>query len=298
MAKLSDIKYAREGEQKVDPVVPEMTRQEIITAGPVKESGVKRGYVIFKLVDNTKKGRVWIDGIDDVVNPKTQEVERIRLLRGVSSIWMKDQEKLTAEYVSRNRMSLRFEDRVLRLETVIDKTAIEFARHTRHFIENPHMKTGSKLEFFEWNPARQEELALAKEMLEIEVVQLAVQQSPEKMRKHAAFLGGVPFTDELGELRTDEGIRVYYVRAAKRDPERFKKTLGSREVEISYLVRRVILDAKIDLGGESGSVSWAKGGAICRVPKGRNATDYLIEYALLPNEEGKLFLEQLQENVK
>lgn len=297
MTKLADIKHSLSGEQKNNDPAP-MTRQEIIASGPVKETGVKRKYVIFKLVDNTKKGRVWIDGIDDVVHPETGEVQRIRLIRGISSIWMKDQEKLDPNYVSRNRMSLRFEDRVLRLDSVIDKTAIEFAKASRHFIENPHMKTGSKMEFFEWNPARQEELALQREMIEIEVVQLAVQQTPEKMRKHAAFLGGVPFSDELGEPRTDEGIRVYYVRAAKRDPERFKKTLGSREVEVSYLVKRAVLDAKIDLGGQSGSVSWAKGGAICNVPRGTNATDYLIEYALLPNAEGKLFLEQLQENIK
>ena len=283
------------GEKKEEQVIPELTRSQLQEAPAVTS---KKKYVIFKLVDNKKKGRVWVDGIDDAVNPTSGEVERIRLIRGVSSIWMKDQLKLTDEYVSRNRMSLRFEDRVLRLDSVIDKTAIEFAKHTRHFIENPNMKTGSKHEFFEWDPKRQEELAFQRELLEIEVVQLAVQQTPEKMRKHAAFLGDVSFVDELGELRTDEGVRVYYVRSAKRNPERFKKTLGSKEVEVSYLVKKAIRDAKIDLGGESGSVSWAKGGAICRVPKGRNAPEYLIEYALLPNDEGKLFLEQLQENIK
>lgn len=298
MAKLKDINYALQGEPTVAPVIAEMTRKEIQST-PIVEGTKKREYIIFKLVDNSKKGRVWIDGIDDVVNPKTGKVERIRLLRGIASIWQSEQEKITESYASRNRLSLRFEDRVMRLDSVIDSSMLEFARHCRHFIENPNMKTGSKVEFFEWNPKRQEELALKREMLEIEVVQLAVQQTPDKMRKHAQFLGiGSAFVDELGEPRTNEGVMVYYVREARRDPERFKQTLNSKEVEISYLVRRAVLDAKIDLGGESGRVSWAKGGSICVVPRGRNSTEYLIEYALMPNEEGKLFLEQLQENIK
>ena len=290
MAKLTHVQQSQDGPEPLQPEFEQLSVHDMAGDNAIKNDNK---YIIFKLVNNKKKGRVWIDGIDDVVNTDTKKIERMRLVTGHPSEWIKDQKDLTDEFVRKNRRSLCFEDRVLRLPSW-DETAIRFARQSRHFIENPNRKTGSKHEFFEWNPKRQEEEALKKEMLEIEVMQLAMNQPFDKLRKHAAFLGGITFHDELGEPRTEQGIRTLYIREAKRNPERFKKTLGSKEVEINYLVTRAILDTKIDLGGKSGSISWANGGFICKLPVGRSAKEYLIEFAMLPNEEAKNFVEQLQ----
>ena len=82
---------------------------------------------------------------------------------------------------------------------------------------------------------------------------------------------------------------------AKRNPGLFKKSLNSKEVEISYLIKKAISENLIDLGGHSGNVTWGAGGYIARVPVGRATHEYLIELALNNSDEGKRFLSQLQD---
>jgi hypothetical protein len=295
MAKLSDVQFSLQGE---NPGVAQHQQKHAEVLSPVYEkqenTGVK--YSIFKLVSNTRKGGVHVPGIDDVINPQTGKMERVRLLSGVDTIWLKEQKDVTPEYARNNLRSLSFlrGTKILRIPEW-DTTALEFARITRHNIGSPSNKTGSHFEFYEYNPAREQEEMLKREELEIEMAILAKGMDAEKMRKHAAFLG-LRLVDELGMPKTDDGIRREYIIYAKRQPEYFQRTVESREVENAWLVKRAIIDAKIEIGREPGRVYWANGGGLIgSYAKTENPEKYLLNLALTNSEEGRIFKERLQQ---
>jgi hypothetical protein len=70
---------------------------------------------------------------------------------------------------------------------------------------------------------------------------------------------------------------------------------GSKEVEIAYTVKKALLDNKIDVSVKKGSAYWSNdGGFICKIPSNVKPQAYLVEYAMLPQDESKAFLEQLK----
>jgi hypothetical protein len=259
----------------------------------------KKRFIVFKLVNNKKMGRVNLPGEADVYNPATKRIERAQLLLGIQSIWKNEQKDVKEEYIKQNKRSIIFENRVCRIDA-LDEQALEFMRVSNNFTENPHRRAGGKYDFFEWNPQRQEEEAYDKEVFEMEMVQVAMNQPFEAVRKHALFLG-VRFNDELGEPKTEKGIRRDYQIMAKRNPQRFKDTLSTKEVEVHYLVTKALLETKIDLNNrERGMAYWSGGGGrICKIPPGElaNSRKYLTDLALTNSQEGKDFLEQLQTRV-
>ncbi|MFZ9695382.1 MAG: hypothetical protein ACO3AY_05870 [Chitinophagaceae bacterium] len=299
MAKLSDVQFALQGE---NPGVPQH-RQHHDAPKPVLVDELKQAqanrevkYHIFKLVNNTRKGGVHVPGIDDVINPATGKMERVRLLSGVDTIWLKEQKDVTPEYARNNQRSLTFlrGTKILRIPEW-DHTALEYARITKHNIGSPSNRTGSHFEFYEYNPAREQEEMLKREELEIEMAIIAKGMDAEKMRKHAAFLG-LRLVDDLGMPKTDDGIRREYIVYAKRQPEYFQRTVESKEVEYSWLIKRAIIDAKIEIGREPGRVYWANGGGLIgSYAKSENPEKYLLDLALTNSEEGRIFKERLQQ---
>ena len=287
MAKLSDIHASQSGEElksKIDHVTPFLGNDEEELEGD---------FVIFRLASNKKKGRVYIDGIDDIYNPQTKKVERARLLSGVESIWMKDQKDLDKEYVRANRRSLVFEGRVCRLPKW-DTQAIEFARATKHCISDHSKNTGGMYAYFEWNPKRQAEAALAKRTQKVDAMKKALTVTDvQKMKKHAFYLG-VLSVDEMGIPKKDEAIRDEYVMKAEENPELFLKTFESLVVDITYLVTKAITDTKIDLGRERGMAYFTTCQFICSIPPQRTPKEVLVELATSKTKEGKDFLEKLQ----
>jgi hypothetical protein len=260
---------------------------------------IEQSHKVYKLVNTKIKGRVHIGGVDEAVNPKTKMPERIWLLSGVHSIWATDlvETLKDKDYVSMNRRSLTFESGILRIPTW-DTLAIEWINNCTHLIDNPSRRTGSKFEFFEYDPQKQQKQALDREMLELEMVGLASQLPNEKARKLASFFN-IPFNDDLGFPKTDSGIKKELMMYAKRNPLKFQANLDSKEVEVAYLIKKGIIEATIDLGGGEGIVSWSKTGkAICRVPLSRSPYEYLLEYATTNSDEGRLFLEELERLVK
>lgn len=298
MAKLSDVQFALQGE---NPGVPQHRHHDVakpVLVDELKQAQANREvkYHIFKLVNNTRKGGVHVPGIDDVINPATGKMERVRLLTGVDTIWLKEQKDVTPEYAKNNLRSLSFlrGTKILRIPEW-DHTALEFARITKHNIGSPSNRTGSHFEFYEYNPAREQEEMLKREELEIEMAILAKGMDAEKMRKHAAFLG-LRLVDDLGMPKTDDGIRREYIVYAKRQPEYFQRTVESREVEYSWLIKRAIIDAKIEIGREPGRVYWANGGGLIgSYAKSENPEKYLLDLALTNSEEGRIFKERLQQ---
>ncbi len=75
---------------------------------------------------------VHVPGIDDVINPQTGKMERVRLLSGVDTIWLKEQKDVTPEYARNNLRSLSFlrGTKILRIPEW-DTTALEAIAESR-----------------------------------------------------------------------------------------------------------------------------------------------------------------------
>jgi hypothetical protein len=294
MAKLKDIQISHEIEKEKN-----QDHQLLVKFSSEKSERPKEGYRIYKLV-NMKKGRVYIDGIDDYAkNPNNKnKQERIYLLNGASSIWSSELSELLKDkdYLRQNRRSLTFENGTLRVPEW-DEITISFIENCSHFIESPNKRSGSKFEFFEYNPQKMEEARLKREELEIDMAIEAKQMEITKARKLSMFLG-LPMYDEMGLPISESGIRSSLMRYARNNPEKFKENIDNKQVEVSYLIKRGIMDAKLDLHGDGGVIKWANGGFICKLPSSRKHHDYLLELALSNTEEGQTFLEQLKENIK
>jgi len=113
------------------------------------------------------------------------------------------------------------------------------------------------------------------------------------MTKHSAFLG-ISLIDELGRKKPEDRLRMDYILAAKRDPERFQKSLDSKEVDIQFKIREAIIDGKIDISRGDGKAYYGNGGGlICNLPSNEQPLQFLTNLALTPTKEGKDFLGQL-----
>jgi hypothetical protein len=259
---------------------------------------VAQTHKIFKLVDTKRNGRVHISGIDDVPDPVTKKLTRIRLLDGFESIWQKDQKDLPEDYVKMHQRSLTFENKLLYIP-LWDTQALEYIGLCRSNVDSPNKTKAAKHRFYEWNPAKMQEEQLNKRKFKLKAIKTAMEETDiTKVKKHCSFLR-IPMMDILGLPLTDEGILDAYALYAEQDPKTFMETREDPRIEISWLVKRAIIDAKIDLGKQPNTACWANGGGfICKVPDPSKATDYLIELAMLHTTEGKQFLMQLQENVR
>lgn len=256
--------------------------------------------VLFKLVKN-KKGRMWLDNCcDNVTNPKTSNPERIWLLNGARSIWDSDLEYLLKDKNryerARRGMDIVFLDGVCRVRSD-DKLRLEFMRFNKKNVGK--RRTGTVPgDYYEYDPVQEQQDRHQKQMMKIEMIMKASEMPIEKARPLAAFLG-VRFFDDLGQPISDAGIKTELALKADSDPVTFQKYLGSREVEVSWMVRRALVDSKIDVGDASGNIRWANGsGYITRIPSTRKPLEYLTELANTNSEEGRRFLEQLKEVVK
>lgn len=303
MASIKDVMYSLNGEalvkQKLGKDFSGLVLYKKGEDGKVIYPTDKDWYV-FKLVDSNKKGGVRLSNIDDVKNPATGRVERVRLLSGIDSIWMKDQKEVTKEYAQINWVELRFfrNQKMLRVSKD-NPTVLEFLRISNGNIGNPDRVRGSRQEFFEYDTALAEQEAYAKEEFELETALEAKAIAFDKMEKHAAFLG-ISLTNSDGGKKTDSGLRKDYVMYAKRNPAYFKQTLGQTDVlETAWMIKRGINEGIIDIGREMGKIFWAKnGGMIGQYPQIQNAEEYMRELAQLPTEAGQLFKKQLQQYIK
>jgi len=302
MSSIKDVQYAMNGE----PGAPQKSQQDWIPKSePLKNQSPKNeGFVVYRLVNNNRKGGVYIPHIDYVIDPRTitdakpegDGPEMIRLLKGVTTIWVKEQEKLDKEWVKKNGRPIEFPKGTKFISVPSwDKSMIEFMTVCRHNIQNPNRKTGSKFEFFKYDPNEVAKEMYKREVLELQMVTKANAQPLEKMKKHAFFLG-ISLTDELGRAKPEDRLRMDYMLAAKRNSQAFKDSLDSKEVDIRFIIREAILDNKIDIGRGDGKVYWGKGGSLIgNVPRDTDSVKFLTDLALTPNQEGKEFLEKLNE---
>lgn len=286
---LADANFSQQGEIKVQ-------RQNDEAAQAMQEStssNTATTFKIFKLSDTKKNGKYHMEGIDDVWNEKKGRMERIRLLRGYPSIWVEDQKGLEKSFVEQNRRSLIFDRRVLRIADY-DVEALEFLNLCNANLDNPNKKGTRKITFFQWNPQRTAELERAKRVAKVEAIKYASLASEDEMRKHCNFLG-ITFTDELGMPKSMDALRNDYELYAEAQPNKFMQSAGSKEVEIAFIVKKALIDNKIDTTTKRGSAYWSNnGGFICKIPADKKPQNYLVEFAMFPQDEGKAFLEQLR----
>jgi len=286
---LAEANYSPQSQVKVQ-------RQNDEAAQAMQEStssNTATTFKIFKLSDTKKNGRYHMEGIDDVWNEKKGRMERIRLLRGHPSIWVEDQKGLEKSFVEQNRRSLIFDRRVLRIADY-DVEALEFLNLCNANLDNPNKKGTRKITFFQWNPQRTAELERAKRIAKVEAIKYASLASEDEMRKHCNFLG-ITFTDELGMPKSMDALRNDYELYAEAQPNKFMQSAGSKEVEIAFIVKKALIDNKIDITTKKGSAYWSNnGGYICKIPSDKKPQNYLVEFAMFPQDECKAFLEQLK----
>lgn len=289
---LKDVQFAMQGEQKTEQVVEQSFN--FPNLGNSDTTIVPQKYVIFRLV---KKGqrRLRVDGIcDGVVNPKTKRRERIWLLRGADSIWQSELTDLLKdkEYVSKNRVSLLFEDGICRVPTDDDRM-LEFARANAHNVGKDRTGSG-KYDYYEYNAAEEQKLRYDKQLTKINTVLKIKDMADEPMKKLASFLG-IVFYDELGQPKGVDGVRTELLMKADSQPDIVNKYIDSKEVEIAFMVKKAIIEAKIDLTGQQGNAIWSDGkGFIAKIPSVRKPYEYLTELAMTNSSEGKAFKEQLE----
>lgn len=292
---LKHIEHAMNGE-------PEQSTVNFDAAAAIAQAEANEGqtvekYVIFKLVNSSKKGGTHIPNIDDVVNPDTGKVERIRLLAGVDTIWQKEQKDITPDYIRQNSRSLSFPRgaKVLRIPEW-DTTALKFAKLCRHNIGAPNRKSGSKFEFFEYDPAKAAKEARSKEVLQLQMA-IKVDALPMDTVKKLCSFVRISFNDEIGELKGDDALKTDLMLYAKNNAESFQVLIGEKasEVEIAFAVKKAVLSNLIDTGTYAGRAFWASSGAtIGHIPNEVDAITHLTELAQTNTEEGRKFREQLK----
>jgi hypothetical protein len=278
-------------------VIKEPNTPEYIptSQGPIRKDEAN---LVLRLVNTSRRGGLNIEGIVyDVLNPKTNKLDTLRLLKGVYTPWQSEQlSTYTDKQLGKMRRSIRFEDKVCVIPAS-DSSAIEFIKYCTSQIDSPNYGQGNKHSFYIHDPKRQADEQLEQAMKAMEQVQYAATCEEEPMRRHANYLGVVSH-DEFGVLKNVGTIRREYMLKAQADWKTFKDTKDSPVVMVSYLIKRAIADMRIDIGKQPGMAYWAAGGFICKVPNATKAVDYLIEFAMLPAEEGKQFLAQLQANAQ
>lgn len=299
MSGIREIEYMMHGDkepvQKTEEYVPDRIRR---TDAP--KAG---GRIVFKLLNSNKEGGVKIQGVDFVIDPTTITPEKpngdgpemIRLVVGSTSIWAKDQKNLTEDYIRRNIRYLEWpRGSKFMFIPEWDVAALAFARITRHNIRSGNNGTGTKTEFFEYDSNEAAKAQYDKEMLEIDMVLKAKEQSEDKMKKHAFFLGIELFDKITGAPKSMEVLRTEYILRAKRNPKEFRDSFDSKEVDVRFKIRNLIIDGKIDLTRSDGKACWGKnGGVICPLPKGEDPISYLTQLALTNSKEGKEFIKDV-----
>jgi len=262
---------------------------------PSQPETAEQKYIVFRLVKK-KVRRLTLDGIcHEVMNPNTKIPETIRLIRGASSIWTTELTELLKdkEYVSKNRIGLHFEDGICRVG-IHELNKIEFARRNKNNVGKNRSGSG-KYDYYEYDAAEEQKMRHEKQMGRINLIQSISTMDEKKMIKLALFLGIKPYDDEVGLPKTPDGYRTELLIKADTQPEIVNRYLNAKEVEIAYLVRKAITEAKIDLGGQTGNVIWAGGGGhIAKIPSHRKPLEYLTELAMTNSQEGKQFKEQLE----
>ncbi len=282
------------------PVVSQ--REETYIPQPQQQT-LNAENVVFKLI-NKSRGDVYLPLYQqNVIRSRDKEgrpvLDTIRVLKGVYTIWESEQKevKMDAKAIAKNRRSVKFEwmgkDNVSLVKSD-DILVLEALRVLPHNTEVEGHNKGSRFAYYEVNTQKQAEIDAEKRKQRRKAVRLAEEQSYDKIKKHANYLR-IRLFDDYGTPKVEKALRTEYEDYADMYPEKFLTSVGSKEVEVAFLISKAISDAKIDISTHKGSAYWATGGFICKIPSNQKAQEYLIEFAMNSvNVESKAFKEQLE----
>jgi len=295
-----------DGNQEIAILPEELQVKQTSTPGankianhPVKETVAN---IVLKLVDENRRGGAYLDGEDFVFDPNFDNGEglpkgkqrAIRLLRGVNTIFVDEQEKITKEYIERNKLSLEFHK--LGRQCVLSphqKTHIQFATMCNSNIDNPHRFGVKPIYFTIWNPLAEEQKAQAETDLMLEAVLLAGRMPMEKMERHCVYLG-IALADEFGEQLQEGRLRKKYVAYANKQPKTFLDSAENPEIDIAWAVKFLIKNGTIDIHKQEGQAYYKDGGYITSIPSGETAEKYLVKYAMTDAQPNREFAKRVK----
>jgi len=276
---------------------PELT-ESVFT--PTTETLVSKKAVnrIFILSNDKRQGKVILDVEEDVIDPKTGRQRRMRLLRGANTIWFDEQPPsvFPKEYVAKNVECLEFDKGIciIPINKPMHLQAAELTmRNQSNQKKYKDQARPKDIYFYEWNPVELNQVAIAEENDVIKAMQLAMTTPIAEVIPHAKYLN-IEFQDEMGVELDESALRNAYIRYAKNNAKKFLVSIQSPTVKVAHMVRRGINEGKIDLGKQPGAAYWVDGGFISALPEGRDAVEYLIEFAQLHGEDNANFSKQLR----
>lgn len=254
---------------------------------------------IFILSNDKRRGTVSLDVEEDVIDPATDKVRRMRLLRGAQTIWFDEQPPTVfpQSYVNKNTLSLEFNKGTC-IIPINEPMKIKAAELTMRNVANKQ-KYGQRAKakdiyFYEWNPKEQNEKAIKEEDDVIKAMGLAFNTPLAEMIPHAQYLN-IQFQDEMGVPLDEPALRAAYIKVAKNRATQFLSSIHSPTVKVAHMVKKAIDTGKIDLGKQPGAAYWTDGGFISTLPEGRDAVAYLIEFAMTHGDANTAFSNQLRE---
>lgn len=230
------------------------------------ENGNKRDEVKYKPYLNllTRSSIVWPGGKDPFSGKeRAKGRHQIRYYDGCTTLFVDDQprEKDIIEQLLSASRQLTFDFGYLFVygyDTLL-KVYMDWCSYNE---ESPYRIPNFKAIFKSVNTEKESLKEAALLELEDEARELAKNAPIKKMRIHAKYLG-VPDTDQITmQPLTDTAIRVEYRKAAKSNPDHFKKTYNDKTIEINTWVMDALNTGQISTDLIPNSAVWTKGGSV------------------------------------
>jgi hypothetical protein len=208
-----------------------------------------------------------------------KEIRQARVLRGISTIWRDEQEKISDRYANENRVLFEFVNGKLIVPT-IEKNHIKYLKLRADFkdCERPTKNVNPKYMLVDTYAS--ESAAYEKRQKQLEAMALANEADYEDLIPHFKHLGGNIINQE-GEEMSDEGLRAAYIRLAEEKTDLFLKTFDNPVVKMYGLVRKGFEQNLITY--VDGQCSWGDTKTfICQIPEkySMRVSDYLAELML------------------
>lgn len=228
-----------------------------------------------------------------IFDEETESNRTIRLLRGVPSIFVDEQNGLTPTFIQRNKVDIVFNNGFLRVART-NKTLLNFLLNSDEFDKKKNRMKSRRPKFTLINTADIEQEELEKEQFKFEAIKYAMSAKEEDMIPHAVFLR-IPMVNVYGEQKSPAKIRIEYADYASKKPEYFMKTANSPVTKAAFFVTRAIELGILDITKRQGYVLWGESGhPIMELKFGKPVVDQISEYALSDTNESKAFYKQLK----
>jgi hypothetical protein len=237
---------------------------------------------IFELIiNNTQSAK--ISSADIIFDEEAGTQRAIRLVRGVSDIFLESQDSDIAAKLGLER--LIFFNR--RLEVLSTESAkLEFLRLTDQNADKTNRLPGKKAPLF--REIKESDVLYKKSKLireEQEAVSAAISASDEEMLAFA-FTLGINVEQDVADVREE------FILSAKAVPSFFIKHLNNPDNMRKMYIGKAILEKVISLDKIPGQAVWLDTGVpIVVIPVDRNPKEFLTEYS--HTEEGKEFFDIL-----